>query len=461
MNSFTLAVASIRSRPLHSVLCMLAVASGIALLCAVFLFSQAVSSGFTRNAQGVDIIVGAKGSPLQLVLSSVYHADIPAGNINMQNYEKLKRDPRVRKAIPMAMGDSYKGFRMVGSTADYLDVYGGEYADGRVFEAPLETVAGANTGLKVGEQIAVTHGFSAESDDVHDAHLYTITGVLKPTGTVIDKLLVSPYESVQQLHGGHDHNEHDDHADKEDDHHDHGHHESKEDDHAHDDHGHNKKHHDDHGHEDKHEHDDHGHAKSYAENKSDKVTDNGLEQQITAVILKVRGPFDLMNLPRKINGETNVMAAVPSYEMMRFTKSLGIGRQLIVVLAVGFIILSSLMLLASLASGLALRRYDLAVLRVLGASPFRLSLTVIAEALVISGVGALIGVVVGHLLAYGAVISIESLRGLVLAESVLMPQAMDGGFILIGLVAGLIASFVPSLTAARTDIAGLLAKGRV
>ncbi len=456
MNSFTLAVASIRSRPLHSVLCMLAVASGIALLCAVFLFSQAVSSGFTRNAQGVDIIVGAKGSPLQLVLSSVYHADIPAGNINMQDYKKLKRDPRVRKAIPMAMGDSYKGFRMVGSTADYLDLYGGEYADGRVFEAPLETVAGANTGLKVGEQIAVTHGFSAESDDVHDAHLYTITGVLKPTGTVIDKLLVSPYESVQQLHGGHDHHDHDDHAHKEDNHHGHGHHESKG-----DDHGHDKKHHDEHAHEDKHEHDHQGHGKAHGDKESNKVANDDLGQQITAVILKVRGPFDLMNLPRKINGETNVMAAVPSYEMMRFTKSLGIGRQLIVVLAVGFIILSSLMLLASLASGLALHRYDLAVLRVLGASPLRLSLTVIAESLVISGAGALIGVVVGHLLAYGAVISIESLRGLVLAESVLMPQAMDGGFILIGLVAGLIASFVPSLTAARTDIAGLLAKGRV
>lgn len=443
MNALTLAIASIRSRPLHASLCIGAVAAGITLLCAVFLFSQAVSSGFARNAKGIDIIVGTKGSPLQLVLSSVYHADIPAGNIDMQEYEELKRNPKVRKAIPLALGDSYKGFRMVGSTADYLELYGAKFAQGQVFDEPFETVAGVSTGLKVGEKIAVTHGFSANSDDVHDARLYTITGVLKPTGTVLDKLLITPFESVQQLHAaGHDHDHDKHHHDEAEEEHEHHDHEDEHDEHHH--HAHEKEH----KHADTHE--DHDHHESEAE----------LGHQITSVILKVRSPVDLLNLPRKINSETNIMAAVPSYEMTRFTQSLGIGRKLIVVLGIGFVILSSLMLLASLASGLALRRYDLAVLRVLGASPSRLSATVIAEALIISGIGAVIGLVLGHILAYSAILSIESLRGLVLPESVLMPQAMDAGFLLIGLVAGLIASLVPSLTAARTDIAGLLAKGR-
>lgn len=405
MNALTLAIASIRSRPLHAVLCTAATAAGIALLCAIFLLSQAVASGFVRNAKGIDMIAGVKGSPLQLVLSSVYQADIPAGNIEMSDYEKLRRNPHIRKAIPLALGDNYKGFRMVGTTPDYIALYHAKFADGQVFAAPFETVAGADTGMKVGDKFAVSHGFSADSDDVHDYQLYTISGVLKPTGTVLDKLLTTQIESVQQLHSHEEEDESD-------------------------------------------------------EDPAEHAAEMALAHQVTSVLLKVRSPIDMMNLPRKINKETNIMVAVPSYEMARFTKSLGIGRRLIIVLGVGFVALSALMLLASLASGLALRRYDLAVLRVLGASPSRLSATVIAEGLILSGIGAIIGVILGHLIAYIIASSVGSLRGVVLPEILLMPQIMDTGFIMIGLLAGLIASFVPSFTAARTDIAGLLAKGR-
>jgi len=407
MNALTLAIASIRSRPLHAALCTAATAAGIALLCAVFLFSQGVASGFVRNGQGIDIVAGTKGSPLQLVLSSVYQADIPAGNIEMSDYETLKRNPHVRKAIPLALGDNYKGFRMVGTTPDYLALYHAKFADGKVFAAPFETVAGADTGLKVGDKFAVAHGFSANSDDIHDYRLYTITGVLKPTGTVLDKLLTTQVESVQQLHAHHEE-----------------------------------------------------HAEGAEEDPAEAAAEMALAHQVTAVLLKVRSPVDLMNMPRQINRGSNIMAAVPSYEMARFTKSLGIGRKLIVVLGAGFVILSALMLLASLASGLALRRYDLAVLRVLGASPRRLSATVIAEGLLLSGAGAIAGVVLGHLIAYAAVLSIDSLRGVVLPGSLLVPVPMDAGFLAVGLMAGLLASFVPSFAAARTDIAGLLARGR-
>lgn len=409
MNSLTLAIASICSRPMHSVLCMVAVAAGITLLCAVFLFSHSVADGFSRNARNIDIVVGTKGSPLQMVLSSVYHADIPPGNITMKDYDDLKRSPNIRRAIPLALGDNYKGFRMVGSTADYLNLYDAEFQDGKVFSASFETVAGANTGLKVGEKIAVSHGFSANSDDVHDSKLYTITGTLKSTGTVLDKLLITPLESVQQLHSAHHHHHHEGAE--------HHHHEDGE--------------------------------------KSD------LGEQITSVLLQVRSPVDLMNLPRRINESSNMMAAVPSYEMARFIKSLGIGRQLIVIAGVAFVVLSALILWATLSSGLALRRYDLAVLRVLGASPWQLSGTVIAEATLISGTGAVIGVILGHLVTLSTILSIESLNGLVLAENILMPQLMDAGFIVLGLLAGICASIVPSLSAGRTDVAELLSRGRV
>ena len=382
----------------------------------MFLLSQSVAAGFARNAQGIDVVVGTKGSPLQLVLSSVYHADIPAGNIPMHAYEEFEHHPHIRQAIPLALGDNFKGFRMVGTIPDYLNVYDAEFEDGQVFSSLFDVVAGADTGLKIGEKIAVTHGFSASGDDVHDDHLYTVTGVLKPSGTVLDKLLVTQVESVQRLHAGH-------------------HHEHDSDDHDGEEEGH-----------DGHDHDDAAHDAMH---------------QITSVLLQLRSPADVMRLPRQINEDSHLQAAVPSYEMARFTKSLGIGRQLVVALGAGFVLLAGVMLWATLSSGLALRRYDLAVLRVLGATPRRLAATVMAEAFLIAGFGAVMGVVCGHLVAYGTVLSIDSLQGIVLPHAVLQPQIMDAGFILIGLLAGLLASLAPSLTAARTDIAALLAKGRV
>lgn len=413
MNAITLAIASIRSRPLHAGLCTAASAAGIALLCAVFLLSQAVATGFTRNAQGIDLVAGAKGSPLQLVLSAVYQADIPAGNIDMSDFETLRRNRHVRHAIPLALGDNYKGFRMVGTTPDYLALYHAEFASGGVFKQPFDTVAGADTGLKLGDKFAVSHGFSANSDDLHDYRLYTITGVLKPTGTVLDKLLTTQVESVQQLHAHHDDAQ-------------------------------------------AHEHD----AGTHKEDPAEAAAEAAMAHQVTAVLIKVRSPIDLLNLPREINRNSNIMAAVPSFEMAKLTENLGIGRQLVLVLGAGFVLLSALMLMASLASGLALRRYDLAVMRVLGASPFRLSATVIAEAMILSGIGALLGIVLGHGVAFIAASSLDSLRGVIGAGMMIAPQVMDLGFLFVGLIAGLLAALIPSVTAARTDIAGLLARGR-
>ena len=296
-----------------------------------------------------------------------------------------------------------------------------------MFEKNFETIAGSKTGLNVGDKFALTHGFSADGHDVHRENFYTVTGVLKPTGTVIDKLFVTDFKNIQQVHAHHGTT--------------HKIVEKK------------KDHHEDHeGH-------DHG---SYEDSDHEMHVEEGSSSsQITSIILKVRSPIDLMNLPRLINDSSNVMAAVPSYEIARFSKSLGLGHQLIVVLGVGFVILSASILFATLSSGLALRRYDLAVLRVLGATPRRLSSTVIAEALLISGAGALLGVIIGHVSAYIIASSIKGLDGFVVVEKLLLPHSMDLSFILLGLIAGLCASFIPSLTAARTDIATLLSRGRV
>ena len=317
---------------------------------------------------------------------------------------------------------------MVGSTPDYLKLYQAEFADGQVFDHPFEAVVGAATGMKIGESFAARHGFAADSDDIHDSYLYTVTGVLKPTGTVLDRLIVTSVDSVQALHSGHHHDDDHDEAQAHDAAHEH--------DAAHD-------------HDEAHDHDAH----------DDKAAEEALGHQVTAVLIKTRSPIDRMNLPREINQSTDMLAAVPSLEMARLTKSLGIGKTLILALGVGFVALSALILLASLASSLAVRRYDLAVLRVLGASPGKLLLTVVAEAVLLSGVGTVIGLGVGHGVGYIAALNIDTLQGIVLPETFLQVHFLDGVLLILGLMIGVIASLIPAISAARTDIAGLLAKG--
>ena len=143
MNAVSLALAAVRSRLLHSVLSVTAAAAGIALLCAIFLLSQAIDEGLSRNAHGIDVVAGAKGSPIQLVLSAIYQVDVPNGNIEMEDYQHLAHNPQVKQAIPLALGDNYKGWRVVGTTPDYLSLYHAQVAQGRVFSQPFEAVAGA------------------------------------------------------------------------------------------------------------------------------------------------------------------------------------------------------------------------------------------------------------------------------------------------------------------------------
>ena len=400
MNALSLALSSIRSRPLQSSLCVTAAAAGVALLAALLLLSQGVQDGFLRSARGIDVVVGAKGSPLQLVLSSVYHADVPTGNIDMHDMEKLQHNPKVKSIIPVALGDNYRGFRIVGTVPEYLAHYGAEYAQGSVFAARFDAVAGALTGLKTGDSFAGVHGLAADGDDVHHFHDYKITGVLKPTGTVLDRLIVTALGSVHELH----------------------------------------------------RHPDIG--------DPDAAEDMEVAHQVTALLVKVKSPIATMSLPREINATSNMIAASPSYEMARLSQSLGFGRDLLAALGIGFVALSSLMLLSSLASSLSARRYDLGVLRVLGASPETLAGTVAAEGVMLAGIGALAGIALGHGLAYELSSHITSLGGVVAPASFLHIDALDGGLLLMGGATGLAAALFPALSAARTDIAALLARGR-
>jgi putative ABC transport system permease protein len=400
MNALSIALRSLGTRKLNSFLCIAAAGAGIALLCAVLLLSEAIQEGMGRNARGIDLVVGAKSSPLLLILSTVYHSEAPAGNIEEKDAEPVTVLPRVEKAIPVLIGDNYKGMRLIGTTPDFLALYGAQFADGKVFAKQFEAVAGAQTGLEVGGKIASVYGLSADSESILKYRPYKITGILKPTGTVIDRMIVTSVASMQEQHR-------------------------------------------------------HPNRRDLHAEQSMRIG-----SQITALLLKAESPAAVRNLPQEINQIPGLMAASPSQEIGKFFQTMGFGRDVLIAVGSGFIVLSAIVLFSTLAAGLSARRYDLGVMRVLGASPEHLFTTVMAEALVIGTTGTLLGLVAGHALAWQAAEKIPSLQGFIAPEVFLHAGPLDGRLFLLGLGASLLTALVPAISAARTDITGLLARGR-
>jgi putative ABC transport system permease protein len=183
-------------------LCALGLASAVSI---VWLQSM-LESHARRQAEGIDIVVGAKGSPLQNVLAAVYYQDVPSGNIRLLDVDALRAHPQVAKAIPIAMGDSVAGARIVGSTSEFVSFYGATLVSGVLAAAPMDAVVGAavaaRTGLKVGDSFVGAHGLG-EVGVAHDSHPYRVSGILKPTGRVIDHTIVTLLESVWLVHEGH------------------------------------------------------------------------------------------------------------------------------------------------------------------------------------------------------------------------------------------------------------------
>ena len=159
LNWLYIAWRNVGLKKLQTALSLVLLAFGVGLVSLLMLSEKQLSDTFDRNIKDIDLVLGAKGSPLQLILANVYHVDAPTGNIRLADAEKVIRHPYIAEGIPLAYGDNYRGYRIVGSTDAYTEHYGGRLAEGRRFEASFEVVVGAKvaevTGLKVGDEFSV------------------------------------------------------------------------------------------------------------------------------------------------------------------------------------------------------------------------------------------------------------------------------------------------------------------
>ncbi|MEM6771377.1 MAG: ABC transporter permease, partial [Bacteroidota bacterium] len=285
MNLLRLAWRNLTFNPLSALLSVLLFALSIGLISLLLNLRQQADEQFDNNLAGVDLVVGAKGSPLELVLNSMYHVGYANGNITIEDAKPFfsSRNPIVQEAIPRSVGDSYRGYRIVGTIPKILEWYGAEIASGEVWDEDFTVTIGAEVAavhnLKLGDKIRSNHGIIDEGENniEHDDD-FTVVGILAESGTVMDQILLTTNQTYWHSHDhdhegddyDHDHDDHDHDGDGKPDHpahdHDHGDHNHDGDgthDHAAHDHDHNDHDHDDDGKPDhaanEHDHDGHGH----------------------------------------------------------------------------------------------------------------------------------------------------------------------------------------------------------
>jgi putative ABC transport system permease protein len=391
---FRLAIAYARRRPLATLLVVIMLALGVATITLTLLVTRELEARLTRDAAGIDLVVGAKGSPLQIVLAGVYHADVPPGNIPLAAIETLRRNPLIAQVIPLALGDSFHGARIVGTEPDLITHYGGTLEKGELWSLPLDAVLGSDVArtsrLRVGDRFEGSHGL-AEGGAEHAGSRYTVTGILAPTGTVLDRLVLTSVASVWAVHE-HERN-----------------------------------------------------AASVA------------PREVTLALVKYRTPLAAASLPRAIDRETALVAASPAYETARLLTVFGAGVDMIRAFAWLLVAASTLMLFVALAQTLDERRYDLAIMRALGASRGQVATVLLAESLFLSAAGAVLGLAIAHVAAAAIGGWLPQAAPLSAAARHFLPE--EGLVGAVALTAGIIAALWPAWRAYRLDVAATLAEG--
>jgi putative ABC transport system permease protein len=392
VNLPAISLAYLRARPLATALNLLLLALGIATITVLLLATAQLEERMGRDARGVDLVAGAKGSPMQLVLSSVFHLDAPTGNIPLEDAQALSRHPAVKKAIPLALGDSFQGHRIVGTNHDYPAHYGAQLAAGRLWKEPMEAVLGADVAagarLAVGSTFTGAHGLAA-GGDAHDEEPFKVVGVLAPSGSVLDRLVLTSVESVWEIH-------------------------------------------------------EHGGKPAQ-------------RRELTALLIQYATPIAAAMLPRQVNASATLQAASPAYESARLFRMIGVGVDVLRAFGALLILVAGLSVFIALLNALEDRRYDLAVMRMLGASRAKLMGLMLLEGATLAAMGGIAGVALGHLFAELLGVALKTAQQTAVTGWAWDPR--EPWLLALAVGVGIAAALVPAWRAYRTDVAPVLAEG--
>lgn len=397
MRTLALAFRYLWSRPLAALLNLLLLTLGLASISFVLLVSHQVEGSFERDLAGIDVVVGAKGSPLQLILAGVFHIDVPPGNVPLEEVRKLEAHPQVRSVMPLALGDSFRGHRIVGSTPAYLEHYRARVVQGALWQQPMQAVVGADvarlTGLYTGAQFIGTHGLAAGGHE-HGDQPYQVTGQLAPCQCVLDRLVLTSVESVWQVH-----------------------------------------------------------EKTLAVDEEDRKALQA-EREVTVALLTYKTPLAAVTFPRYINNQTDMQAAAPAVEVTRLLRLLGVGSEVLRGLGAVLLVTAALSVFIALWNAVRERRADLAMLRMLGASPAKVAGLLLCEALWLAVLACVLGLAAGHGLTALVGSVLQAQQSLPLSGWLWVPA--EAWIPLVALGVAVLSALIPAVSAYRVDVAQLL-----
>jgi putative ABC transport system permease protein len=443
MNLLVIAWKSIRQRWLASSLTALSIALGVALMVTVLVINGVVTRMFSQSATGYHLVVGAKGSPMQLVLNTIYFMDRPIENLPYKYYLQLKKHSSVKHAVPFALGDTTEDgkFRIVGTIPEYfeLDYIPGKklpLSAGQFLKGPFDAVIGARVarayGWKVGHKFPIAHGGNLA--DIHEEK-FSVTGVLAPTGSPIDRAVFIHFDGFYQIAG---------------------------------------------------------HEKPIDEARIQEAARQGIDgevpiilpadklgvapallgakeaepagpktisdeqKEVTAVLLQMKADSLQVLIQPRINKGPVAQAVNPIEQISKLLRDVvGNVRTMLVVMTMLIIVVSGVGIFVSIYNSMSDRKREIAIMRALGARRLTVFSIIVAESVLLCAGGGLVGMLLGHLLVLIAGPIVESRSDVLInpwsfemAELAILP-ALLGLAVLVGLF--------PALTAYRADVARGLA----
>ena len=445
MTIIQLAWKNLTARPLSMLLTLVLFALGVGLTSLLLLVNRQLTDKFEKNLAGVDIVVGAKGSPLQLILCNMYHVDVPTGNISLKAAKPFlnPRHPLIKQAIPLSLGDSYKGYRIVGTLKDFTTLYKGEIEKGKLWENPMEMAIGATvaakTGLKIGDSFASNHGLSIDGDE-HEDSKFKVVGIFKPSNTVLDQLILTQTATIWQVHE-HEKAEKNEPVEPEN-------RALIEADELH-------------KHEMAYPQPQATLTPSVSHTSKDERTallEADSTKQITSLLIQFKNNKNIqaLNFQRNMNENTDMQAATPALELNRLFEMMGVGEKALKSLAFLIVFVSGLSIFIALFSSLKERRYELALMRVMGAGRTKLFLLIVLEGLLLSFIGFIVGIALSH----GAMQILAHYMSDAYRYSFTGWTWMkEEWYLLLGALGiGFVAAIIPALNAYQTDISRTLSK---
>ena len=385
------------SRPMGAALNVLLLGLGLGSMTFLLLVGHQLGRAFDRDLAGIDAVVGAKGSPMQLILSGVLHIDVPPGNIPLAAVRALEKHPLVDSIIPLSLGDNLRGFRVVGTSHQYISHYQATLAEGRLWDAPMQVVVGTSVArqlkLALGATFAGAHGLG-NGGHLHGDSLYTVLGILGPSGTVLDRLILTDTASVWKVHEDYT-----------------------------------------------------------AQDDSDRAAMEE-EREITMALVRYKTPMAAMSFPRFVNTTTEMQAAAPALEITRMLTMLGLGTDVLRAFAGVLLLTAGLSVFIALWSAVRERRADLALLRMLGAPPAKIAALLLAEALWLGLLASVLGLLLGQAFALALGYFLQLDQSLLIGGVVWPSELAVVPCLALGV--SLVSALLPALGAYRVSVFELL-----